>query len=132
MGISSAIRSRNIHELWRFYQAAVINTAFGYGLFALLIAVHVPLFVAQAIAFASGACFNYIVYSRHVFRTGERARMRFAAAYGVNYLVNLGLLWLFSRVVPNAYISGGTASLVASLINYFALKYAVFIGHRSS
>lgn len=129
--MSQAIRSRNIAELWRFYQAAVINTAFGYGLFALLIAVHVPLFSAQFIAFACGTAFNYFVYSRHVFRTGERAKMRFVAAYVLNYFVNLLLLWLFSQAVRNAYLAGGAASLAASAINYVVLKRAVFVRRAS-
>jgi putative flippase GtrA len=132
MALYEVIRSRNFGELWRFYQAAVINTAFGYGLFALLITIHVPLFAAQAIAFICGASFNYIVYSRHVFRTGEPAKMRFLVAYALNYAINLALLFLTIRIASNAYVAGAIASFVASLINYFFLKYTVFLKPGSS
>ncbi len=118
-------------ELWRFYQAAVINTAFGFGLYALLIWLGLDRYVAQAIAFVSGVAFNYLVYSRHVFRDGARAKARFAMAYGLNYLVNLGLLKLLSLFVANAYIAGFSASLAASLINYLVLKHLVFVREES-
>ena len=119
-------------ELWRFYQAAVVNTVFGFGLYAILVALGVNLFAAQAISFASGVTFNYFMYSRHVFRDGERAKLRFLAAYGVNYLINLGLLALFNRFVHNDYAAGALATLIASLINYFALKHLVFVRRAAS
>lgn len=127
MGALASSRQIQWRELWRFYQAAVVNTAFGFGLYALLIWLGLDRYVAQAISFVSGVAFNYLTYSRHVFRDGERAKFRFALAYGSNYVVNLALLWLFSLVVRNAYAAGFSASLAASLINYFALKYLVFV-----
>ena len=114
-------------ELWRFYQAAVVNTAFGFGLYALLIFLGVNPFAAQAISFASGVTFNYFMYSRHVFKDGERAKLRFIAAYGVNYLLNLSLLALFKLFIHNDYLAGAVVTLIASLINYFALKHLVFV-----
>ena len=126
----ASLKRSNAMELFRFYQAAVVNTLFGFGLYAILIAFGMNLYSAQAIAFVSGVIFNYVVYSRHVFRTGESAKLRFAAAYALNYLINLGLLWLFKKFVHNDYVVGFAASIVASLINYFALKYLVFVTRK--
>lgn len=115
-----------ILELWRFYQAAVVNTVFGFGLYAILITLGMDIFLAQAVSFVCGVAFNYVVYSKHVFPTAQAAKIRFAIAYVVNYGMNLGFLWVLTRVTSNGYIAGFGASLIASLINYFALKFAVF------
>ncbi len=121
-------RLRRFDELWRFYQAALVNTAFGFGSYALLVWLGTDRFVAQIAAQLLGMTFNYFTYSRHVFRGGgEGTRLRFVLAYGVNYLVNLGLLAAISLVMPSPYIAGFAATIAASLINYFALKHVVFV-----
>jgi len=127
----AALNRDSLMELFRFYQAAVVNTLFGFGLYALLITLGLNLYLAQAISFVAGVAFNYVVYSRHVFRTGRSAKLRFAAAYGSNYAMNLALLWLFNQFFHNAYLVGFAASIIASLINYFALKHLVFIGRSA-
>ena len=54
-------------KLWRYYQVGVVNTVFGYTVFAALIKLGVNIYVAQIISHIVGATFNYITYSRYVF-----------------------------------------------------------------
>jgi putative flippase GtrA len=46
-------------QLWRYYQAGIVNTAFGYGMYALLLSVGLWMYAAQLVAHVLGACFNY-------------------------------------------------------------------------
>ncbi|WP_174278581.1 GtrA family protein [Sphingomonas bacterium] len=122
---------RRLGELIRFYQAAAINTAVGFGLFALLIRCGTNLYVAQGLAQIGGVAFNYLTYSRHVFRDQRGSKRSFALAYLSNYLVNLLLLAAFERVTASPYAAGLAATLGASAINYLALRSLVFRRPRS-
>jgi putative flippase GtrA len=126
MAVLARAKSIPWGQLWRFYQAAAVNTAFGFGLYAILITFGLNPFVAQAISFVCGVTFNYFTYSRHVFREGQPAKMRFIISYGFNYLLNVGLLIITKGYVANDYAAGAIVVLIASLLNYFALKHLVF------
>ena len=123
-------RIHQFRELWRYYQAGVINTAFGFGTYSLLVWLGVNLYIAQIIAQILGVTFNYFTYSRHVFKDRQAGKLRFALAYIVNYLVNLAFLALFDRFMRSPYLAGFLATVCASLVNYFALKHAVFVNGR--
>ena len=113
-------------ELWRYGQAAAVNTAFGYGLFALLVWLGVERFAAQAVATVCGVLFNYLVYSRHVFRDRRASKASFVLAYVGHYLMNVALLALFGAVIASVYVAGLLATLTASLLNYLLLRSIVF------
>ena len=113
-------------QLLRFYEAAIVNTIFGFGLYALLVWAGLNPFVAQAMAFVCGVAFNYFTYSRHVFRDSAPAKVRFALSYVGVYLLNVGLFAGFSLIIHNPYVAGAAMMLMASLLNYFVLKRIVF------
>lgn len=118
--------TRRLAELWRYYQAGVVNTLFGFGLYALLVRAGLNMYAAQVIAHVLGVAFNYLTYSRHVFRDAAPAKGRFALSYVVNYLLSLAALALVSQVVRSPYVAGAVATVVVSLVNYFALRHLVF------
>lgn len=113
-------------RLIRYYQAGVINTAFGYGLYALFVWLGLNVYLAQVIAHVLGVIFNYVTYSRHTFRGETASKTRFVASYGVNYLFSVAFLWLFEQFIPSPYISGLLSVVVVSVINFFILKTLVF------
>jgi putative flippase GtrA len=123
-----AISRERLSEIWRYYQAGLINSAFGFGAYALLVWLGLNLFVAQLLAHLAGMGFNYLTYSRHVFRDAAPARVRFVISYAVNYLVGLATLYLCSRVIASPYLAGFASIVIVSVINYFALKHLVFHG----
>ena len=124
MGVAPS-RARLI-ELWRYYQTGIVNTLFGLGAYALLVWLGLNMFVAQLAAHVLGVMFNYMSYSRHVFRDAAPAKLRFILSYAANYLLGLAMLAAVSRVVANPYAAGLTAIMIVSVINYFALKHLVF------
>ena len=120
----SAIRATA--GLWRYYQAAILNTVFGYSLYALLVAVGLNMYVAQLVGHVLGVTFNYFTYSRHAFRGTQGSKLRFVLAYAGHYVVSLTMLALSARVLSSPYAAGLLALILASLLNYFVLKNLVF------
>ena len=121
-----------VGQLIRFYQAAAVNTLFGFGLYALMIRLGVNLYAAQVIAQVLGVSFNYLTYSRHAFRDREATKRSFVLAYAGNYGVNLALLALFHLVIRSAYLAGFLATVAASLVNYLVLRSLVFRRRRTA
>lgn len=113
-------------QLFRYYQAGIVNTAFGYGAFALLVWLGLNIYVAQILAHIAGTVFNYFTYSRYVFADGSRARGRFILSYAVNYLLSVAALFGFEQVVTSPYLSGFLAVVLVSAINFLILKRFVF------
>lgn len=110
----------------RYYQAGVINTLFGYGVFSLLVLIGLNLFLAQAISHVAGVIFNHFTYSRYAF-TGHRVSKRnFVFSYILNYLFSLACLGAVSQVIPSPYVAGLITIAVVSIGNYFVLKLFVF------
>ena len=113
-------------QIIRYYQAGIVNLAFGYGLYAGLIAFVISAYPAQALSHVLGMAFNYVTYSRHVFREAGPAKLRFIASYAVNYVLSLGTLAGLKQVLTNDYAAGLLAAVIVSIINSGALKYLVF------
>src|SRR5688500_15251578 len=122
----------SVERLWRYYQAGIVNTAFGYGLYALLVAAGLNMYLAQIIAHLIGMTFNYFTYSRHAFHDAEASKLRLACSYAVNYLFGLASLWLAARVILSPYLAGFVAVVAVSLLNYFMLRRFVFVARKPS
>ena len=116
----------SIERLWRYYQAGIVNTAFGYGLYALFVALGLNMYLAQIVAHLLGMTFNYFTYSRHAFQDSDVSKGRFILSYAVNYLLGLAALWVASQFIVSPYLAGFVAVVVVSLINYLILKNWVF------
>lgn len=116
----------SVERVWRYYQAGIVNTAFGYGLYALFVAIGLNMYLAQIIAHVLGVAFNYFTYSRHAFHDSQASKGRFVASYAVNYLLGLAALAAAAQVIASPYLAGLIAVLVVSLINYFILRHWVF------
>ena len=73
----------------RFLAVGVVNTGFGYAVYAGLILGGMTPQPALALAFAIGILWNYMTHARLVFGTSGIARLLpYAAAYAVIYAVN--------------------------------------------
>lgn len=120
---------RSIEEwkrLLRYYQAGVVNTLFGYGLYSLLVLVGLNLFIAQSISHVAGVTFNHFTYSRYAF-AGQRGSTRnFVVSYLLNYCCSLACLAAVSQVTPSPYLAGLITVIIVSIGNYFVLKFFVF------
>jgi len=113
-------------RLWRYYQAGIVNTAFGYGLFALFVRFGLNIYVAQIVSHVLGASFNYFTYSRYAFVAHRPSKLKFALSYAGNYVMGLAALALIARLAASPYLAGFLATVLVSLVNYFVLKRLVF------
>jgi putative flippase GtrA len=86
----------------RFLAAGLVNTLFGYAVYALLVLGGVPPQPALVVAFAVGVVWNYVTSARFVFHVrGYRRLPAYAGLYLLLYLLNAGALRLaLSEGVP--------------------------------
>ena len=76
-------------RLLRFLAVGLINTAFGYAVFAILVVVGFDEQLALALAFALGILWNYTTHARLVFDTKGRGKiLPYAFAYAGIYVLN--------------------------------------------
>ena len=121
-------------SLWRrafvrFLVVGVLNTAFGYTVFAALILLGVHRTVALTVATVLGVLFNFQTVGRVVFRSRDlRLLLRFAAVYAVVYLVNVALLELWCRAVGLGPLAGQALSLPAAVLLAFSLMRGLVFG----
>ena len=93
----------------RFVIVGVVNTAFGYGVYALLVLLSAPPQVALFLSFFIGVLWNYFTTARFVFEVSGFGRLpAYAACYIFVYALNAGTL--------HAAIKSGIAPLVAQAI----------------
>lgn len=79
----------SIERVLRFVAVGVLNTAFGYGLYALFVYLGVLPELALLVATIIGVIFNFFTTGRMVFRNSDNGLfIRFAAAYACIYVLN--------------------------------------------
>ena len=78
-----------IERLIRFLAVGILNTAFGYGLYALFVYLGALPELALLVATIIGVIFNFFTTGRLVFRNSDNGLfIRFAAAYASIYVLN--------------------------------------------
>lgn len=120
------LHSARLLELWRYGQAGLVNAIFGFAAYSAFVWLGLNIFAAQIAATILGIGFNYLTYSRHVFRDAGPAKLRFLLSYAVNYGISVAMLAVASRLVHSPYLAGFLAIAATAVINYFALKHLVF------
>lgn len=121
------VRLARFSQVWAYAQVGVVNAAFGYGVFALLILLGINLFAAQIISHLLGMAFNYVMFRRHVFKDSRAAVGRYIIAYAVNYGIGLVILMGLNQVVPSDYLAGFLTIALVAVINFVVLKFLVFL-----
>jgi putative flippase GtrA len=136
-----SITTRIIQRLWsiqflRFLAVGGVNTAFGYGVFALLILLNrhfricspeVELVLAPLISQICGILFNFKTTGTLVFRNrNNRLILRFVSVYSTTYLLNYGLLRLFESFGVGRLVGGAILVLPLAILAYTLNRKYVF------
>ena len=105
-----------------------VNTAFGYGLYSLLIYLGLYYPVAVVIATVCGVLFNFQTFGRVVFKNVRLCLLwRFFGVYAVVCAVNIAGLKLLEFIgLANKYIAGAVLILPMALLGYVLNKTFVF------
>lgn len=111
----------------RYLVVGLLNTLFGYGVFAFL--VYIGLVYPLALFFATilGILFNFKSIGSFVFDSHDnRLILRFIIVYFIIYMLNLIGLKLFSIAGINVYYAGAILLPVMAIIGFIINKRFVF------
>lgn len=99
-----------LHRPLRFLGVGVLNTGFGYGVFAIAVWQGVGPQLALILQFALGIIWNYMTHAQLVFAVRGIARLPYyALAYGVIYGVNAAGLAALMHLGLSPYVAQATA-----------------------
>jgi putative flippase GtrA len=113
-------------RLLRYFGVGIINSAVGFGLYALFVSLTKNIYLAQILAHLIGMVFNYAMFRAHVFPGAVASIARYIGAYTVNYGLSLGCLYFFHHIIASPYLAGLLALITVAVVNYFVLKSLVF------
>lgn len=122
-------RLKRLIPLLRFLAVGGLNTFFGYGLYALLIWMGLPLALAVLLSTVGGVLFNFVTYGRLAMGSPITLKIlpRFLAVYGIAYGINVGLLKLLVYAGLSPYLAALVLLPFNSLAMFFALRKFVFV-----
>ena len=121
-----------IRTLWaiqflRFLAVGGINTAFGYGVFALFIWIGLHYVLAALLGEICGILFNFKTTGTIVFGSRDnRLIFRFFGVYLFAYLLRVGLLKTFKYFGVGPLVAAAVILLPISLLVYFLQRRLVF------
>jgi len=116
-------------RITKFLGVGVLNTLFGYGIYAGLVFIEIPLLAALFVATVLGVIFNYFSFGRMVFKAkGEWFVFgKFIVAYTVVYLINAVLLSILTEGgYLNAYFAQAVCILPSVLISWLMMNHWVY------
>jgi putative flippase GtrA len=115
---------------WRFLRFLLVgglNTAFGYGVFALLISAGLTYPVAAFVSTAAGILFNFKSYGTLVFRSHDnRKLLRFVGVYAICYGINLLPLAWAKRQGVSLLVVGAVVAVPMALLGFTLNRRYVF------
>lgn len=111
----------------RYLLVGMMNTVFGYSLFALFIYLNVHYSMAVLLSTVLGVLFNFKSIGRLVFKSNNNALIyRFIGVYILTYLLNVAALRLFSNYHVNMYLAGALLLVPITLISFTLHNKVVF------
>lgn len=126
----------SIKEIWkkidprfiRFLFVGAVNTAFGVGIYCLLIYIGVRYQIAVLTSTVLGVLFNFKTIGTFVFRNkSNRLIWKFILSYVISYFFNVGIIKLqFNLGITNEYIAGIAATPFVALLSFFIQRKFVF------
>lgn len=110
-----------------FCAVGVLNTAFGYSVFAGLLYAGLGRALALLLATCVGVLFNYFSTGRIVFGNRGAGRLpRFIASYAVVYVCNLAVMEALVALGVNVYVAGAVAIVSSTVVAFLLNRLFVF------
>lgn len=117
----------------RFLLVGCLNTGFSYAIYAALLYLGLGYVAANFGAVLLGILFSFRTQGRLVFRNNNSSLIyRFAASWGLIFLLNISSIYLFMQTGLNAYWAGAFALVPTTVISYFVQKFFVFGASESN
>ena len=111
-----------------FILVGIINTIFGYSVFAFLIFIQLHYSIAVFLTTCFGILFNFITTGTIVFQNNDKKLIfQFVAVCAFVYCLTLLFIKEVRLIgITNIYISGAIVSLITPFISYYLNKRYVF------
>lgn len=116
-------------QILKFLGTGVLNTLFGYSIFAVLVFINLPYLAALFMATVAGVIFNYFSFGKMVFKVrGEWGMFgKFIAAYSVVYVINALLLNILTENLHlTPYLGQFICIPLNILISWFLMNHWVY------
>lgn len=114
-------------QIVRFGLVSVLNTLFGYSMFALLIFLKLSYPIALLIGTITGIFFNFKTIGILVFKNrNNNLIFKFFGVYGLTYLFNVGGLAVLKYFQINIYLGGAILVIPIGLLAYILNNMFVF------
>lgn len=117
------------HRTFRFLSIGILNTAFGYAVYAILLIVNVPYLTALFISTVAGVIFNYFTFGRLVFhgQGGRYVFVKFIITYVLVYAANAVLLdVLTKKFLFSPYVGQVICIPLSVLLSWLLMNKWVF------
>jgi len=130
MKIVDGVRKLFEDKRIRFLFVGGLNTAVGYGFYALFIFIGLDPYIATTLSTILGVINSYFWNKYFTFRQPKKSLpevLRFAIVYAISFGTNLGLVYIFVDMLGmNSYASGAVCLFVTTIISYVGHNYFSF------
>jgi putative flippase GtrA len=117
----------------RYLCVGMLNTLFGYFVFASLIYFGMHYVFASLLSTSLGVVFNFKTFGKIVFKNSKNDLLgRFIFCYVCIYVLGISTIKLGTYFSPNIYLIGGMATTVTIVVAYFLNNYFVFSGTKAA
>lgn len=119
----------------RFIMVGGVNTAIGYGTFALLVGLGMHYFIANICSTVIAVAISYLLNKYFTFQQYKKSYseiIRFVTVYVVSFLLGSAMLYcLVDWLSLSPYLAGGINLVFTTLISWFGHRYFSFRSARS-
>jgi putative flippase GtrA len=113
----------------RFVLAGVVNTLFGWAVFASLILLGINISISLFFGMTLGVLFNYLTIGGYAFKKfSKKIFLKFMTSNLLIYFLNLFMLSYIQEVIKNIILAQLTLIPFLALISFFIMKNFVFKG----
>ena len=117
----------------RFFFAGILNSIFGFFVYALVIVFTAQIWLALLSGICTGIVFNFLTTGGFVFRDTSLQRVpRFAFCYFLIYVANYLLINALSNWINSAIISQALLTPFIAILSYFLMARFVFSSSNGS
>ncbi|NBK97661.1 MAG: GtrA family protein [Erysipelotrichia bacterium] len=114
-------------QIIMFIFTGIINTIFGYAMYALFIYLGCQYIFASGLATVLGILFNFKTISKFVFKANEnRLIFKFFGVYSLVFITNIILIKVFKDFGFNEYLAGLVATFPCAIMSFILNKFYVF------
>lgn len=111
----------------RYLLVGVINTAFGYSVFALFVLLHLHYAVAAFLSTVLGILFNFKTTGVIVFKSRDnRLILRFSCVYGVTFVLGIAVLKAFKALGVHVLVTAAVMALPMAALSFLLMRRFVF------